>query len=352
MNITHFLYEGWFNMLRKLFLIIFLISVIVVGNNYVWAGPEQSDYSSDTELEFIIRGSDQEGEDEVSTLNDEKEKVSNDLKRKLFKLEEKKYKDVIVIFLKLIYSLDGHTTCRGGQNMVNSAADILDKLVIIHKQEVYGSLDKENKLEQLFKDAQKNYGLLQNAPKKVFNLQLNGHYERETRDFFSILSRGEKEIKIAGPDVDLGYGVVPGIGLRAGRSKTPYGIRRAVIGCKVGGHCGGGFFSTIGYNSIKTKSGIKLFGNAVGTAKAGFLIAGGLDSGYTYKSSYEGGVGLGGLFLGGDLIGGLEFWSLPVNLKCFQKSAGLTPEKGTLPDYLKREIKNAKNKEELKQKIS
>lgn len=257
---------------------------------------------------------------------------NHNLRIELFNRAKKTYNCILRIVTELLKPLEHNKTCRGGQERVILAADILNQLLIIHKYLEYGSPNKKRELDRLIKKAQKKFIKIQEAPKGEFSLRLEGDYEPEVVEFFSIKIK-EKEIKIGGPVLSVGLIGASGIGILAGRSKTPYGIRRAIVSGKAAGGVGIGSLLTVGINSFKSTSRKKIFKSSVLTGKGGFIIGGGgnININMTNNNSInEGGIGIGGFGLK-EGIGGLEIFSLPTDLKYFRNNIGLTPEAGKLP---------------------
>lgn len=261
--------------------------------------------------------------------------------------------------------------CKGGNLRIIVAMDIIQKLVHIHKNEVYGSEEKREKLRDLLKYTHKNVARVDRLPKKRVHLEVLpsswDQYYPEVQGFFAILFSQAERAPTVGVNLHILFNQ---FGFSFGRIRTLTGSRRAIAGFN-GGVCpipcvgATAQYSEVIPNTAEIRAleaaGLIVgFGCSMGRKDgAGYLGLTKYDD--LMPVSYEAGVLIGGLIMSSesarnrDGFGGIgatvpvKLFRLPCDLKYFREKIGLLPESGKLPCSLQQSIDDARTEQDLSQ---
>lgn len=254
----------------------------------------------------------------------EKQAVENRMKEVLYQGDKVYYNQVLKVISKLLRpSLH---KLRGGNKSLIASLELMDELLRIHKNEVYGSAEKIARLEELIHTAKGIYSNTRKLPRERVDADLSTKkYEPELASFIQTMSL--ETIDTLGMNITVSpiLGVQGGICF--GRSISSYGCRHVVIG----GNVGMAALPYIAATIERAKFNKRV--NIGGGVKIGLGPGGGIsDGGPGDISSTE----LGICILGGVVERVIKVWGLSRlldDLKYFRKNIGLVPESGVLPKY-------------------
>lgn len=324
---------------------------------------------------------------------------ANDEEHELMELIDQEYKDeVIKVCTKTLYQHDAkyydHVLAKVAdllkpvvvrrikterdKNRFYCCLIVLDKLLHIHKEEIYCSIQKRTRLRELLQEA-KVY------KRKICNnesIEIPQHFENLWNDFCSgnpmqsenyqweVLSfmdnLRKKNVKSVGGNVAAGVGVDLGLGVSVGSSRDIFGQRhlsfvgQGVMGGGIGARGSVGFyeFETDFLANPLSKELSRFFDAVVEcSVSKGFMVGGTISNnrmkplgGHFQVDHFILEAGINPGYQVCKIIGFnvIDLLRLPSDKRMFRSKLGLIWETGTLPDEITLKINSADSRKEIK----